>query len=364
VRSEQRAVDLPVVSAAMFAGAEVAPRRWIIEDMIPSRTVTIAGGDGGVGKSTLLLQLGVAVASGQKWIGTATEQAAVLFVSAEDDREELHRRLAKIAGGLGVELADLRDLHIVPLAGRDAIMGAPEGKTGTIKETAVWRGLVVVVRRVKPCLVILDTLADVFAGNENARQEARQFIGLLRGLAIDYGLAVVLIAHPSLSGLSTGTGTSGSTAWNNSVRSRLYLEMIKDGDGRELDADHRILRVKKSNYGPTGREILLRWSNGCFMLDAPAGGFDTFAAEAKAERVFLELLAAFVAQGRDVSPKHSNTYAPTVFEKNPKSEGLTKKALAAAMERLLADGRIRIETEGPPSRRYSKLTISPPREIS
>ena len=68
----------------------------------------------------------------------------------------------------------------------------------------------------------LDTLADVFAGNENARQEARQFIGLLRGLAIEHDLAVVPLAHPSLSGMTSGTGTSGSTALLDSVRARSF----------------------------------------------------------------------------------------------------------------------------------------------
>jgi hypothetical protein len=130
----------------------------------------------------------------------------------------LQRRLAAIAGGLGVDLAELRDLHIVPLAGRDAVMGAMESKTGTIKEAAVWRGLVAIVRRIKPCLVILDTLADVFAGKENARQRR--------------------------------ASSSASCATLRSL---------------------------------AGREILLRWSNGCFTLDAPAGGIDRVTAEAKAE---------------------------------------------------------------------------------
>lgn len=74
----------------------------------------------------------------------------------------------------------------------------------------------------------------------------------MRGLAIDHQLAVVLIAHPSLTGMSTGSGSSGSTAWSNSVRSRLYLERVKGADDREIDADLRVLQVKKSNYGPIG----------------------------------------------------------------------------------------------------------------
>jgi RecA-family ATPase len=103
---------------------------------------------------------------------------------------------------------------------------------------------------------------------------------LLRGLAIKNDLAVVLIAHPSLSGMASGSGTSGSTAWSNSVRARLYLERIVDEGNREIDPDLRVLRVKKSNYGPVGLELPLRWQNGGFIVDGPAGGFDKIAAEA------------------------------------------------------------------------------------
>jgi hypothetical protein len=93
-----------------------------------------------------------------------------------------------------------------------------------------------------------------------------------------------------------------------------------------------------------------------------AGRFDELAAGTKAERIFLNLLQAHAAQGRDVSPKVSNTFAPSVFAKHPSAEGVTKHAFAHAMERLLAANRIRVEMIGPPSRRYSRLAIAPPQE--
>jgi hypothetical protein len=280
--------ELPVVSAASLADKPIPPRRSIVPDMIPDRTVTIVAGDGGDGKTTLKLQLAVAVAGARPWLGYNPEPAPVMFLSAEDDLDELHRRLASIAASLDVALAEFSDLHLIPLAGRDAVMGLPQGKTGIVTATSGFSGLVALVKRISPRLVVLDALADVFGGEENARAQARQFIGLLRGLAIDHNLAVALIAHPSLTGISSGSGTSGSTAWSNSVRSRLYLERVKGDDGREFDADLRVLSVKKANYGPAGVELRLRWRNGSFILDGPAGGFDKLAAEAKAEHVFLD----------------------------------------------------------------------------
>ena len=90
-------VELPMVSAASFAGKPVPERRWIVLDMIPDKTVTLVSGDGGVGKSVLIEQLGIAAAAGGEWIGTLPEAGPVVFVSAEDELDELHRRVVAIA---------------------------------------------------------------------------------------------------------------------------------------------------------------------------------------------------------------------------------------------------------------------------
>jgi RecA-family ATPase len=335
----------------------VPPRRWLVRDMIPDRQVTLLAGDGATGKSQIAQQLAVATALGTEWIGQLPEPGPVVFASAEDDRDELHRRLVAIAASYGMDLSDMADLHLASLAGRDAVMGAPD-KTGIIRETAVWRGLAEKVDKVKPRLVVIDPLADVFAGNENDRPEARQFVGLLRRLAIHHACAVLLLGHPSLTGLSTGAGTSGSTAWSNSVRSRLYLERPKGDDGKEIDPDLRALKVKKSNYGPIGDELRLRWDNGTFRLDGQSTGpLDRLAAEAKAEHVFLNLLQDLEAQGRHVSSSPSSSYAPSVFAKHPDRAGIAKSGFHTAMERLLKRRAIAVVETGPQSRRRSRLVI-------
>ncbi len=97
----------------------------------------------------------------------------------------------------------------------------------------------------------------------------------------------------------------------------------------------------------------MTWMNGLFVPDLP--GMATEDRNAKAERVFLALLAELAAQGRHVSPSPSSKYAPKVFADHPGSEGMTKRALATAMEELLSRGVIRIEEEGPASKRRKFL---------
>ncbi|WP_353641401.1 AAA family ATPase [Mesorhizobium sp. WSM2239] len=325
-------------------------REWLVGDMIPMNTVTLLYGDGGTGKSLLALQLAAAMALGRIWLNRVPMHGRTVYVSAEDDRAELHRRLAIIAGSHNATTADLAGITIADMAGKDALLAHVIAKKGILKRTELLNQIEVRIAMTAPRLVVVDTLADAFPGNENDRAMVRQFVGMMRGLAIKHRCAVVLLAHPSLTGINTGTGASGSTAWNNSVRSRLYFERIKEGD-YEPNPDARQLKVMKSNYGRVGIEIAVAWKGGIFIAEQDGGIVD---ANPKAERVFLKLLALFSTQGRDVNPSAGPNYAPAVFAKHHEAEGCSKRTLKDAMERLLSAGKIvvSIKKENGHEKRY------------
>jgi RecA-family ATPase len=343
----------PWITADTLAARNPQPRAWHVEGLIPARTVTLLGGDGGTGKSLIALQLAASTAAARPWLGLPVTAGRAVYVSAEDDREELHRRLADIARAEGIAFDDLERLTLRSLAGEDALLAHAQ-KNGTLSPTPLFRDLDQRLGDEVPALLVLDTLADLFPGNENDRTQARQFVGMLRGLAIRHDCTVLMLAHPSQSGLNSGSGTSGSTAWNNSVRSRLYLDRVRD-EGYEADPDARTLMTKKANYGRTGGEIALRWQHGVFIAQEAETGLDRMAATAKAERVFLKLLRLFADQGRRVNSKGGPNYAPKVFAGHPDCEGVNKRAFGQAMERLLSGGAIAIAEEGPPSRRVSYI---------
>jgi RecA-family ATPase len=112
----------------------------------------------------------------------------------------------------------------------------------------------------------------------------------------------------------------------------------------------------KSNYGPTGGEIALRWEAGAFRASAAAQtGLDRMAAGTKAERVFLKLLRLFSSEGRDVGHSTGHSFAPAKFVQHPDAEGVTKRAFSAAMDTLFREGKLRVEETGPPSRRTRRI---------
>jgi RecA-family ATPase len=196
---------------------------------------------------------------------------------------------------------------------------------------------------------VIDTVSDVFAGNENNRAQTRQFITIMRGLVINSGAAVTLSSHPSLTGIASDSGMSGSTAWHNGPRTRGYF--------KKADDDLRVLEWKKNNYGPKSETIPLRWRDGVYVPEARAGFLNQLAADRKLDDLFLNLLHSLAKQGRNVSPSRSPTYAPTAFADQPEAKAakVKQKALAEAMERLFSAGKIKVIAEGPPSRRRERI---------
>ncbi len=345
-------VTINTIVAATLANKPVPQQEWLVEGLIPGRNVTLLSGDGGTGKSLLSLQLAAAVATGGSWIGYRPQVGRALFLSAEDEIEELHRRLARIEP----KLERLTDLKLIDLAGEDAILASPQGKDRLVQPTALFTAVQHLVTVYQPTLFVLDTAADLFAGNENARTEVRTFISLLRGLCLKQGVTIVLLSHPSQTGLATGSGASGSTSWNNSVRSRLYFSR-RIVDKVEDDPDLRVLEQMKSNRSRSGGQIVVRWKSGRFEREAESN-LNARDAAAKAAQVFMALLSLLLSQDRTVSDKSGANYAPAVFAKHPDAEGVTKSQLAKAMERLFRDKRIAVETIGTPSRPQRKIVIA------
>ena len=346
-------LDEPPPFTYVDIARELVPREWIVPDRVPARNITLLSGEGAVGKSILLLQLSAAIVLGRDWIGTLPKQGVVLYLSCEDDDDEINRRLEDIAKHYGVTRADLKaSLHVISLAGKDAILGTAD-RTSQIKPTVLFAQLRAEALRLRPTLIIIDTVADVFGGDEINRAQTRHFLTLLRGLIVEIDSAMVLASHPSLEGIRSGSGISGSTAWHNSVRSRMYFRSADEIDDPEL----RVLEVKKANYAKVSEQILLRWKNGVYVPEPRAGSLDQMAADKKIDDLFIDLLRRFTKEGRYVSDKRSPAYAPTLFTDEPEAKAAeaTSKLLAEAMKRLFAAKKIRVQTEGPPSRRSNKI---------
>jgi hypothetical protein len=242
--------------AAFDMEAEPTPQPWPWDGYMPPDNVTILGGHGGAGKSAIGLMLAACATAGRPCLGQATLQSNVCFFSGEDPADIVRRRLAKIIRKLELPAAQvLQRLHVLDATEgdpalyvesriRDQMIG---GTTRTYDDLRAY------VEQNDIRLLIVDNASDCFDGSEIRRASVRAFMRSLAQLVRGRGGAVLLLVHVDKStarGLSSES-YSGSTAWHNSARSRLYLKQDRPG---QLELTH-----EKCNLGPRLPALALEW---------------------------------------------------------------------------------------------------------
>lgn len=331
-----------VINPTSLQGALVPARPWLSADWIPDHAVTGISGSGGIGKSLLAQQLVTATALGTDWLGMPTAARRSLYFACEDTADELHRRQADINKACGYDFVDLADAQWMPRVGCDNLLMTFAG--GLPALTSAFAELAYEARAFGARLIIIDTIADTFGGNENDRGQVRHFVQACLGrLAREIGGAVIALAHPSRSGQADGSGQSGSTGWDASFRSRLFLGAAEAEDGEPADPDSRVLMRKKANYARRDDRIALRWANGVLVPTEPPRDVFAGADRQRAERVFLEMLDKTTSEGQFVSANNrADNYAPRLFATRPERERLGRADFEHAMQALFAADKIMI----------------------
>lgn len=314
-------------------------RHWLVADLIPMANVTQLSGDGGLGKSLLTLQLAVCAALQQQWCGFTVMPCRSLLIFCEDDPDEIMRRLYEVTQAYGATIDDVVEhIDIVSRVADDSALCtfARFGEEAP-KPTPFYDKIKNTVEAENYGLIVMDSSHDLFIGNENDRTQVRQFVGFLRALCRINEAAVVLNSHPSVTGMNSGTGSSGSTAWNNAVRSRLYLTRPEGQDKRK-----RILKTMKANYAMGDSEIPLEWHNGIMVPDAITG-----TAERAVQRMqtgaslatVVDKVAQMCAKGiyPSVHDNHPKRYIVKLLLQEPEFHGYEKGGMTALVQRAVKE---------------------------
>ena len=275
-------------------------RRWLLtlpesqggHGLLPRGKVGILAAEGGTGKTAVMVALAVSAITGRPWLGyyqvPATVAGRVLLLLAEEDGDDGHRRLWKIAEALKLtdfERALLADrLVVIPLAGCPVALTTVTG--AGLSETPLAVSLRDrLVRDAGPdgwALVGLDPLSRFAGGDvEGSNEAATRYVEVLESLAAVPGHPTVLVsAHSSKVARRQGqadvrgvTGLSDAARWVATMRR----------DGEEVH-----FAVAKSNYSLPCPPLRLHWHEETLVAVSGAEIIDTAAAARAAQGAELD----------------------------------------------------------------------------
>jgi AAA domain len=275
-----------------------------------------------------------------------------LILSTEDDIEIMQRRIEGICAAQDIDIACLKDLLLEDCTDeRDCIIAKSKGDE--LIFTNIYDLIADKIRAERADTVIFDGVMSFYGGREISRVQVQMFARRMAALCKKLEVTSIILAHPSLTGMSSDSGYSGSTQWHNGFRSRLYMKTAHDDDCNEI----KILETRKQNYAACDQKLELIW-DGC--------GFSPVSAELKAQNeretdvtvhsYITKLVADETAAGRHVAPpgKANNNVVAMLLKGGPLSVW-SKEKIQKSVDRLERLGCLPRENYGPPSRNYVRL---------
>ncbi|RDZ27997.1 AAA family ATPase [Lysobacter silvisoli] len=200
--SEARADSFAFAGVGEQLAAGIKPIQWLVRNYVEAGSLALMFGDPGCGKSFAAIDLACCIATGTPWHGNRTTPGAVFYIAGEG-QNGLMRRFAAWSQHCGI-----------PLSGAPLFVGQrPAQLCDAIAAAEVAHAVEQMheARGHKPALIIVDTLARNFGGDENSQEDMVAFIAnldLFLRKSGESGATVLVVHHSGHADKSRGRGSS------------------------------------------------------------------------------------------------------------------------------------------------------------
>jgi len=233
-------------------GAEIPWREWFYGRHHQRKTLSCTVGWTGIGKSSLALVEGVAMASGHNLLGVPVDGPhKVLYHAAEDSLEDIDERLAAICQHYGIRREDIHERLYVS-SGREVplIFASQSSSKVVIHANMVQRFKEQLLQR-EIEVAILDPTINLHRLEESSNSSMSVLVSLLTELAYDCNCAIELEAHsrkPSGQEIEV-EHARGASALIAGVRSARVVNPMSDNEAGIYKVHESRRRYFRADYG-------------------------------------------------------------------------------------------------------------------
>ena len=247
---------------------EVKPD-FAVQDWILCGKVGALVAAGGTGKTTLLLMLGISIATGRPFFGQAAKKGAFLLLSNDDSQDDLEGALARVCRGLKLNEAEMMlvGLHcrIISLIGENGTKTFSASVGGSIVPTDLSASILEAVAGLPNLVgIALDTLRQFSGGSSNDEQVIKLTIAGATEVAHKTGCFVILPHHTGKQnyrdGITDMYAGSGSAAIADNCR---FVLLLQTATWKDIEA-----KVRRAGQ-EQGEPLVLTSTRGSLLVKAP-----------------------------------------------------------------------------------------------
>jgi len=191
---------------------DIAPREWLIEGILPRGTLNFIGGDPGIGKTLLVLQMAACLMTGQPFLGRDTSTAKVFLVERDESMEGIKDKITK-------------QLIRYPVLERMEIYSGQlrlDDKSFKLSNLVLFK---------MPEVLFIDSYSSLHYKDENSASEMRPILDCLRSVIDEFGTTIVCIHHFTR---SRESGKKGHLRGSTAIEAQADFALGLEKGGKEL----------------------------------------------------------------------------------------------------------------------------------
>lgn len=235
--SSQKLISLRVMSPHLLDRTckEESRRQFLIEGFLPCKSIAILAGDSTIGKSPLVHQLALSVASGLPFLGMPTTKTRVLHFDLENSLHD-----CKVIRDAQVKFLNLPE--------------TPDGLLLRVEPCPSDGVLEHLLAEVKPGLVVIDSIRSFRPDVTRDNPSAGAWLKEIRRFAREYGCSFILVHHLRKSHV----GLDGSaTRWG--LETIPVSEWLEDMEGPRAFVNQTDVRIA-ADRGRGEVALELKWT--------------------------------------------------------------------------------------------------------
>jgi hypothetical protein len=265
----------------------IAPRGWLLGTLFCREFLSSLLGDGATGKTAFRITCALSLATCRALIGEHVfERCRVLYLSFEDGREELRRRVRAAQLHHKISNVQIKDYLFLAAFSRSDVKLAMQRRNGDVTAGKLGKAIEEVIIRRGIDVVILDPLIKTHGVQENDNNALDFVAELLSDMATRHGIAVDVPHHTRKGGQSDPGNADigrGASALKDAGRLVYTLTKMTEAEAGSL------------NVSDTDRRLLIRMDSAKVNIAPPA----------KSARWF-KLVGVEIGNGTDLYP-HGDT---------------------------------------------------------
>lgn len=239
--SPGRKKGLSLISACDLQKANIPPVRFLVDELMPEGTNLIVAASK-IGKSWMVLDMGLSIAAGTKFLGRNTHRCGVLYLALEDSNGRLQSRMNKVLQGATAP------------SGFYFLTEAPDLDNGLLEQLEYTLNSNPEIK-----LIIIDTLQKIRGKalpRESSYEMDYRHMGAVKTFAEKHGVSVLFVHHTRkmkddgdpfnmISG-TNGIMGAADTAWV-IVKERSAQNATLHITGRDVAQEELVIRFDKEN---------------------------------------------------------------------------------------------------------------------